>query len=70
MTGVALAIVAVTAAATSARNGSVGAGPPVVALKHAQFGNVLARRDRQALYCWKVEKADFKVQCKGACARA
>jgi predicted lipoprotein with Yx(FWY)xxD motif len=70
LTGVALAFVAVTAAATSARNGLVGAAPPVIPLKHAQFGNVLARRDRQALYYWKVEKADFKVHCTGACARA
>jgi len=44
--------------------------PPVVKQRAAGFGNILARRDHQALYYWNVEKRDFKVHCTGACAVA
>jgi predicted lipoprotein with Yx(FWY)xxD motif len=44
---------------------------PVTKLRAAGFGYVLARRDRQALYTWQVEKrAGGKVRCVGACAAA
>jgi predicted lipoprotein with Yx(FWY)xxD motif len=44
--------------------------PPVITFRAAGFGDVLARRDRQALYYWTAEKRGFKVRCTGACARA
>ena len=46
------------------------AKPPVLKQRDARFGNILARRDRQALYFWSVEKRDFKVHCTRACAVA
>jgi predicted lipoprotein with Yx(FWY)xxD motif len=57
-------------AALGAPTGRDAVRAPVIKLKHARFGNVLARRDHQALYYWNVEKRDFKVHCTGACARA
>ena len=42
---------------------------PVTKLKATGFGYVLARRDRQALYYWDIEKkAGGKIRCTGACA--
>ena len=42
---------------------------PVTKIRAAGFGTVLARRDRQALYYWQVEKrAGGKVRCVGTCA--
>ena len=42
---------------------------PVTKIRAAGFGNVLARRDRQALYYWQVEKrAGGKIRCVGRCA--
>ena len=42
---------------------------PVTKIRAARFGTVLARRDRQALYYWQVEKrAGGKIRCVGACA--
>jgi predicted lipoprotein with Yx(FWY)xxD motif len=42
---------------------------PVTKIRVAGFGSVLARRDRQALYYWQVEKrAGGKVRCTGTCA--
>ncbi len=46
------------------------AAAPVLKQRDARFGNILARRDHQALYYWNVEKRDFKVHCTGACAVA
>ena len=44
---------------------------PVIKIKHSQFGNVLARRDGQALYYWAVEKRDGnRIHCTGGCAVA
>jgi predicted lipoprotein with Yx(FWY)xxD motif len=44
---------------------------PVAKLKTSGFGNVLTRRDGQALYYWAVEKrAGGKVRCTGECAAA
>ncbi len=42
---------------------------PVTKIRAAGFGTVLARRDRQALYYWQVEKrAGGKIRCVGTCA--
>jgi len=44
---------------------------PVTKLRAAGFGDVLARRDRQALYYWQVEKrAGGRIRCVAACAAA
>jgi predicted lipoprotein with Yx(FWY)xxD motif len=44
---------------------------PVTKFRSAGFGFVLARRDRQALYYWQVEKrAGGKIRCVGSCAAA
>ena len=42
---------------------------PLTKIPAAGLGTVLARRDRQALYYWQVEKrAGGKVRCVGTCA--
>ena len=41
---------------------------PVVRFVDDQFGPVLATPKKQALYTWNVEK-DFKIHCKGSCAK-
>jgi predicted lipoprotein with Yx(FWY)xxD motif len=62
-----VAALALPAGATSAQ--SVPA--PVTKFRAAGFGTVLARRDRQALYYWQVEKrAGGKIRCVGSCAVA
>ena len=61
---------AAAGAAPAAPESREAARAPVIKLKDARFGNILARRDRKALYYWNVEKRDFKVHCTGACARA
>ncbi|MBD0349182.1 MAG: hypothetical protein ICV59_08520 [Thermoleophilia bacterium] len=44
---------------------------PVIKLNDDRFGNILATRGRKALYYWNVEKrANGRVRCTGACARA
>jgi len=60
VTGV-LAVLAV-GSATAAMNA------PVIRYVDDQFGAVLATPKKQALYTWNAEK-DFKIHCKGACAR-
>ena len=43
---------------------------PVTKIRAAGFGTVLARRDRQALYYWQVEKtAAGQIRCVGTCAK-
>ena len=45
-------------------------GGPVIRLKDARFGPILATPRHQALYYWSVEKkAGFKVRCTGACPK-
>ncbi|MBA3566270.1 MAG: hypothetical protein H0W31_05395 [Actinobacteria bacterium] len=67
----ALAVALVAVPAAMARpDASPATKQPVIKVKSAQFGNILTRRDRQALYFWNVERRDFKVHCTGACARA
>ena len=60
VTGV-LAVLAV-GSATAATNA------PVIRYVDDQFGPVLTTPKKQALYTWNAEK-DFKIHCKGACAR-
>jgi predicted lipoprotein with Yx(FWY)xxD motif len=43
---------------------------PVIKLRDARFGPILATRGHKALYYWNVEKRDLRVRCTGACARA
>ena len=50
--------------------GSATQRAPVIKLRAAGFGNILATRGHKALYYWNVEKRDFKVRCTGKCARA
>ena len=70
------AVVAVAASILAASLASVaGAGvqatrAPVIKLRDARFGPILATRGQKALYYWNVEKRDFRVHCTGACARA
>ena len=62
-----IAVLAVAAALTAPASASAPA--PVTTFRAAGFGNVLARRDRQALYYWQVEKqAGGKIRCTGSCA--
>ena len=70
---VAAALAAVTmavVAATATLGAPAAPRPPVIKLKDARFGDILATRGRKALYYWSVEKRDFRVHCTGACARA
>jgi predicted lipoprotein with Yx(FWY)xxD motif len=56
-------------AATSAPAAAAPVKAPVIKLPTKEFGNVLSRRDRQALYYWTVEKkAGGKIRCTGGCA--
>jgi predicted lipoprotein with Yx(FWY)xxD motif len=70
------AILAAGACFLVAGTGSYAAGgertarPPVIKLRDARFGPILATRGHKALYYWNVEKRDFRVHCTGACARA
>ena len=48
---------------------SMGPGSPVITIRAAKFGNILATRGHLALYTWKQEPAG-KVRCTGACAKA
>ncbi|MBA3245932.1 MAG: hypothetical protein H0T61_12260 [Actinobacteria bacterium] len=66
-----LSLFAVVAALVPAAAMSTSsAAAPVLKQRDARFGNILARRDHQALYYWNVEKRDFKVHCTRACAVA
>jgi predicted lipoprotein with Yx(FWY)xxD motif len=61
----------VVAAAFAVPAADAAPAPPVTKIRAAGFGYVLARRDRQALYYWQVEKrAGGKIRCVGACAAA
>jgi predicted lipoprotein with Yx(FWY)xxD motif len=66
------ALVALALAAAFAVPAAAAApAAPVTKLRASGFGYVLARRDRQALYYWQVEKrAGGKIRCVGACAKA
>jgi len=64
-------VVALALAAAFTAPASAAPVAPVTKLRAAGFGYVLARRDRQALYYWQVEKkAGGKIRCVGPCAAA
>jgi predicted lipoprotein with Yx(FWY)xxD motif len=66
-----IVVLAVGLASAGAVGATSSAPAPVAKLKTASFGNVLARRDGQALYYWQVErKAGGKIRCTGSCATA
>ena len=71
---IAIAAVAASLLAASAvalaDGGERAARPPVIKLRDARFGPILATRAHKALYYWNVEKRDLRVHCTGACARA
>jgi predicted lipoprotein with Yx(FWY)xxD motif len=69
---VALAAALVAPAGAVAALGAVAAmKAPAIELKDKTFGDILARRDHQALYYWTTEKkAGGKVRCTGKCAEA
>jgi predicted lipoprotein with Yx(FWY)xxD motif len=61
----------VIVAALAVPAASAAPAAPVTKLRASGFGYVLARRDRQALYYWQVEKrAGGKIRCVGACAKS
>jgi predicted lipoprotein with Yx(FWY)xxD motif len=63
-----LLVLAAAIAAASAFAAPVATGP-VVKLKTAQFGNILATKGHLALYTWHKEKAG-SIKCTGACVKA
>ena len=66
-----IAIITVLAAAVLAPTaGSMTPAAPFIKLKSQSFGNILATKGHKALYTWNAEKADFKIHCTGACAKA
>lgn len=62
-------LVLVAALAASTAFAATAVTGPVVTLKTAKFGNVLATKGHLALYTWNKEKAGT-VKCTGACAKA
>ena len=70
LAAVAALAVALVAPAFPMADAASSTPPPVIKIKDATFGNILATRGRKALYYWNVEKRDYKVHCTGACARA
>src|SRR5262249_51727999 len=64
-------VVALALAAAFVAPAAAAPAAPVTKLRAAGFGYVLARRDRQALYYWQVEKkAGGEIRCVGPCAAA
>ena len=65
-----LMVVAAAAACAAAVAAAAPSTAPVIKLPTKMFGNILSRRDHQALYFWTVEKkADGKIRCTGSCAK-
>ena len=60
-------VIAVAALLAAPALGAPRDASPVVKLKTAQFGPVLATKGHLALYTWTSEK-DKKVHCTGSCA--
>jgi predicted lipoprotein with Yx(FWY)xxD motif len=64
-----LVLLALAGALAAPAGASSAVHAPVAKIRATGFGYVLARRDRQALYYWQVEKrAGGKIRCVGACA--
>jgi predicted lipoprotein with Yx(FWY)xxD motif len=63
-----LALLAGVLATLLMGSASAATNAPVIRYVDDQFGSVLATPKKQALYTWSVEK-DFKIHCKGSCAK-
>jgi predicted lipoprotein with Yx(FWY)xxD motif len=63
-----LALVTGVFAALALGSATAANNAPVIRYVDDQFGPVLATPKKQALYTWNVEK-DFKIHCKGSCAK-
>ena len=63
----AVALASFASVAMAARSAAPVA-PPVVKIKTANLGVVVATKKKLGLYTWNQEK-DFKVHCTGACAK-
>jgi predicted lipoprotein with Yx(FWY)xxD motif len=63
-----LTLLATVFAALAYGSATAATNAPVIRYVDDQFGAVLATPKKQALYTWDVEK-DFKVHCKGSCAK-
>jgi predicted lipoprotein with Yx(FWY)xxD motif len=71
LTVVAVGVLALSVwAASFAYGGEQATRAPVIKLRDARFGPILATRGHKALYYWNVERRDLRVHCTGACARA
>jgi predicted lipoprotein with Yx(FWY)xxD motif len=65
-----LIVLAATAALAAPVSTAAAPAAPVIKLPTKAFGNILSRRDHQALYFWTVEKkAGGKIRCTGSCAK-
>ena len=71
-TAVAAAVLAIaagpTASATMAARSAAPVAPPVVKIKTANLGAVVATKKKLGLYTWDQEK-DFRVHCTAGCAK-
>jgi predicted lipoprotein with Yx(FWY)xxD motif len=63
-----LVLLAVAATLSGTALAAREATGPVIKLKTATFGSILATRGHLALYTWNREKAS-KLKCTGACAK-
>ncbi len=61
-------LLALAATLTTSALGARHSAGPVIALKTASFGKILATPGHLALYTWNKEKGR-KVSCTGACAK-
>jgi predicted lipoprotein with Yx(FWY)xxD motif len=63
-----LTLLVLATVVTGSALGATRTSGPVVKLKTAKFGAILATRGHLALYTWNQEKA-MHVKCTGACAK-
>ena len=68
MKTLALLILALAALAVGSAFAATRAPNPAIRYVDDEFGPVLTTRAKQALYDWTAEN-DFKIHCKGECAR-
>ncbi len=68
MKTLALLTLALAALVVGSASAATRATAPAIRYVDDEFGPVLATRSKQALYYWTAEN-DFKIHCKGACAR-
>ena len=63
-----LALLTVALAALVVGSAAAATRPPAIRYVDDKFGPVLATPKKQALYYWTAEN-DFRIQCKGSCAK-